>query len=78
MYVQEGWQDNSMVKGIAKKYVPYRSELNVVDDILLMGSRIVIPSSLRPDILSKLHEGHQGITKYCELARDAVWWPVTL
>ena len=74
-YVQEGWPDRSQIKGIAKKYLPYQSDLTTIDDLLLMGTRIVIPSSLRPDILSRLHEGHQGITKCRQLARDAVWWP---
>lgn len=75
MYVQEGWPDNSKIKGLANKYTPYKAELTAPDNILLMGTRIVIPSSLRPEILSKLHEGHQGITKCRHLARESVWWP---
>lgn len=75
MYVQEGWPDKSQVKGIAKKYLPYQPELSLLDNLLVMGNRIVIPSSLRPDILNKLHEGHQGITKCSQMARDSVWWP---
>ena len=27
------------------------------------------------EVLSTLHEGHQGITKCGARARDSVWWP---
>lgn len=39
------------------------------------ASRIVIPEALRSDVLSQLHEGHQGLTKWCQCARSMVWWP---
>ncbi|XP_014676649.1 PREDICTED: uncharacterized protein K02A2.6-like [Priapulus caudatus] len=73
-YVEEGWPDRNCLKGLAKQYWPHRMELTVVDN-LLCGTRIVIPRSLRSDILEKLHEGHQGIVKCRELAKRAVWWP---
>lgn len=31
---------------------------------------IVIPKSMRGDILQEIHQGHQGLTKY----RGVVWW----
>ena len=71
-YAEEGWPDKSRLKGLAKLYWPHRGDLSITDDILLHRSRIVIPASLRSDILDKIHEGHLGITKCRELV---VWWP---
>lgn len=43
--------------------------------MLMKDSRLIIHSSLRLDILEKIHAGHQGIRKCRERARDSVWWP---
>ena len=45
-----------------------------MQDILLKESRILIPSSMRIEILDNIHEGHQGITKCCKPAKSSVWW----
>ena len=65
----------SQLKGPAKKYVAVKDELCVCENILLRSSRLIIPESLRDDILKTLHAGHQGITKCRERASRAVWWP---
>jgi len=58
-----------------KPYFSVFSELTVQQDILMRNSRILIPSSLRQDILARLHTGHQGITKCRKRASQSVWWP---
>ncbi|UYV61423.1 hypothetical protein LAZ67_1004790 [Cordylochernes scorpioides] len=37
--------------------------------------RLVIPASMKLEILGKLHAGHFGITKTRLRARETVWWP---
>ena len=43
--------------------------------LLLKGCQLVIPLSLRGEILDRVHSGLQGITKCRARARQAVWWP---
>lgn len=54
-----------------------KSELTVShkNDIILKGSRIFIPSSLKYRVLQLAHEAHQGITKMKALMREKVWFP---
>ena len=49
--------------------------LSVAHGCLLNGSRVVIPSSLQPQVLQLLHVGHFGIQRMKQLARTAVYWP---
>ena len=43
--------------------------------LLLYGQRIVIPATLRTQMLEQLHTGHQGIVNCRKRAKFAVWWP---
>ncbi|PIK37700.1 hypothetical protein BSL78_25470 [Apostichopus japonicus] len=43
--------------------------------LVFCASRIIIPSSLRLEVLDFIHEGHQGIVKCRERAKQSVWWP---
>ena len=74
-FCNEGWPSNSAIKGPVKLFVPFESELTVQNGLLMKGTQIVIPMSMRMDMLEKLHTGHQGIVKCRERARDSVWWP---
>ena len=41
----------------------------------MMSERIVIPISLRTDVLHLLHAAHQGIDRMKARASDTVFWP---
>ena len=58
-----------------KKFWGARVHLSVDDGCLVYGCRLFIPSQLRPDVLSKLHEGHPGVTRAKDRARLTVYWP---
>jgi len=49
--------------------------LCVVDGVVLMGQRIVIPPALRQSILLALHSAHQGVSAMRARAMDSVYWP---
>ena len=74
-YCEKGWPERCQVEGAIKPYLPVASELTLQGGLLVRGNRIVIPTSLRLDILERLHSGHQGISKCRERARQSVWWP---
>ena len=73
--LQEDWPAKPKLHSSLQAYWPYRGEITVQHGLLMMGSRLIIPSSMRLDILDKIHSGHQGIRKCRERAKDSVWWP---
>ena len=51
-----------------------RGEITQESGILLYGARILVPSSLRLDILDRIDEVHLGVSKCREWAEQSVWW----
>ena len=74
-YCSDGWPEKSHLPTPLKAYWQERGDLTVQQGLLMKGNRLVIPVSIRLDVLDKLHEGHQGITKCRERAKTSVWWP---
>ncbi|KAL9988412.1 hypothetical protein ACROYT_G002850 [Oculina patagonica] len=59
-----------------KIFANVRSELTSVDgNLVLRGSRIVIPDALQKPVVELAHEGHQGQVKTRSLLRSKVWFP---
>jgi len=57
---------------VLPNYREVRGDLSVVDGMLLKQNRIVIPQSLRQDMLSRIHGGHLGMEKCKRRARDSI------
>ena len=60
-----------------KLFQRVKDDLTVNDqsNIILRGSRIVIPKALRDRAISIAHEGHQSLVKTKQLLREKVWFP---
>lgn len=74
-YCEKGWPEKCSLKGLVKLDAPFAAEPPVKNGLLLKGSRLVVPASMRLDMFDKLHAGHQGIVKCHVRARESVWWP---
>ena len=58
-----------------KPYWQSLDKLSLHNDLLLFGSRIVVPKQLRKLNLEKIHQGHQGINRCCLRVKSSIWWP---
>jgi len=74
-YSIAGWPERNKLPSALQPYWPYRGNFTVLHGLLVYDERIVIPSQMRLEILDRIHDGHQGITKCRERAKSAVWWP---
>lgn len=69
-------KDNELHKIIqSMKLNSNETDYTLVDGILFRKDRVVIPTSLRSQILAEIHETHLGITKMKQLSRRYVYWP---
>ena len=53
----------------------HREALSVESGLITCGSRIIIPSSMRDEMLRYIHEGHQDKERCLLRARNSVFWP---
>lgn len=61
--------------GLAKPFKNFETELCFNNEILLRGTRIVMPASLISRTLQLAHEGHPGMSVMKRRLRAKVWWP---
>ncbi|CAN8010783.1 unnamed protein product [Ixodes pacificus] len=55
-----------------KPYEARFQEMSVQSDCILLGSRVVVPTSLQAYVLQFLHESHQGVSKMSAVAQSYV------
>ncbi|XP_063370250.1 uncharacterized protein K02A2.6-like [Cydia amplana] len=74
-YIITHWPDKKDLSNGLHTFYEKRDQISYEDGILLWNGRLVIPETLRPQILEMLHDGHNGITAMQSLARLHVYWP---
>ncbi|XP_055623399.1 uncharacterized protein K02A2.6-like [Toxorhynchites rutilus septentrionalis] len=76
-FINNGWPANA--KQISdhdvKKFFARRDGLQVVDECVMFGDRIVVPFRFRKRIIRQLHRGHTGMDRMKSLARSYIYWP---
>ena len=57
--------------------MPIRNEISIIKGLVLKGTRITVPSSLRKEGLQKIHTGHLGMEKcIARRTREILYWPI--
>ena len=65
-----GWKN-----GQCPAYASFKDELCVINGIIFKGSRIVVPVSMRKEMLCRIHEGHLGQDKQKSMTRSILYCP---
>lgn len=60
-----------------KPYQQIKDEITLdhANNILLRGTRIILPASLQDRVIKLAHQGHQGHSKTTAFLREYVWFP---
>ena len=74
--IKYGWPETKGETPVSiHAYLDVRDELSELNGVVLRGERIVIPSSMKKEMLERIHQGHMGIKKSKRRARDTLYWP---
>lgn len=71
------WAKNQHLEftSVLKPFWNVRSDLSSHEGLVLKTDQIVIPVSMRKEVLDSIHKGHLGISRCVERAKNAVYWP---
>ena len=69
-----GWPSDTALD--VRAYNNVRHELTMQNGVVFTYNRIVVPTSVRKDIIATFHRSHQGIQGCIRRAKDAVYWPL--
>ena len=58
-----------------REYHQFREHLYMIDGVVIYKDRVVIPPTLRNEVLSALHAAHQGVSSMTARAESSVFWP---
>ena len=58
-----------------REYWPYRNELATENGHAYRGTRLIIPTKLRPEMVVRVHRYHLGIQYTLNTAREIMFWP---
>lgn len=73
---KEGWPNNkAKVDQKINQFWKFKENICCEDNIVFFNERVMVPLSLRAEMLKKLHEAHIGITKTKLRARGIIYWP---
>ena len=74
--VEEGWPEGKQKLPVeATEFFPFRHMITVEDGLLLKGDAIVVPESMRRELVRKLCFAHVAAEKVIERAKSCVFWP---
>ena len=75
-FVYHGWPSHrSSVPSELHPYWQFRSEIHEENGLLFINERLIIPSSMRPEMLTRVHQGHAGTEKCKARASGVMYWP---
>lgn len=58
-----------------REYFRYREDLSISEGVILYKTRVLIPKSLRREVLQYLHSAHQGVQGMKSRAAETIFWP---
>ncbi|XP_061190263.1 uncharacterized protein LOC133198137 [Saccostrea echinata] len=73
--IKDGWPERDELPPDIQFYHTFRDELVSQDGLIFKGDRIVIPLTLKDEILQRVHSSHIGIQGCYLRTKESLYWP---
>ena len=57
-----------------RQYWSFRDEISVYDGVVYRSHQVIVPSSLREEMLQKIHKAHQRVDSCIRRAHESLFW----
>lgn len=68
-YYYNGWPKENKISADCKPYYPLKESIYVEAGIIFIDDKIIVPNTLRTEMIKILHKGHVGTSKTINKAR---------
>ncbi len=73
--IMTGWpQTKEEFPVCSHKYCNYKEKLIVQGRVLFKGMKVIVPNSMRPQMIARVHSSHLGPDACVRRARDVLFW----
>ena len=74
--IMTGWPcTTEKVPVCIREYWNYKKELTAQDGVLYKGMKVIVPASIRSQMIARAHSSHLGPDACVQRARDVPFWP---
>ena len=74
--ILDGWPtDKALLPLSLTLYFTFRDELTIQDGLIFKGERVLVPQSLRREMMQAIHATHSGIEGCLKRSRECLFWP---
>ena len=74
--IMTGWpMSREDVPVSIREFWNYKEELTVQDGVLYKGMKVIVPTSMRPQMIARVHSSHLGPDACARRARAVLFWP---
>ncbi|XP_018403211.1 PREDICTED: uncharacterized protein LOC108780116 [Cyphomyrmex costatus] len=73
-YCLNKWPLKDRLPDKLRTYYQFKDKISFSNGFLMLDTRLIISPPLQRELLLRLHEGHLGLNKCRERARQSIWW----
>lgn len=74
--IMAGWPEKcKQLPEAPKTYHAFHEELAFADGFIFRGERVIVPASLRKELMEEIHSAQMGVQSSLRRARECLYWP---
>lgn len=75
-FVKTGCQsDKNSIPVSIRPYLKFIDDIYMADGLVFKGDCVIVPQTLRKEMLEIIHQGHFGMSRSVQYAKESLFWP---